>query len=189
MATNPLQTSVNNRYDYSLPVSMYVKIELFLQFNQHTTTLFCVALDYWNVMRLFASVQPFSIQLMICQRLLECGGAKVEELRRMTDGDRKGSNLTHIFHDGSMCFADILTPYRQKGIPCLRPVYISDCLLVVRTTLDYISLAQSALLRSVVFAERMFDAPCVTIQKTLQNILQITCFNIHVCQTSTCCNL
>ena len=41
-------------------------------------------------------------------------------------------------------------------------------------------------IQSVVFAERMLDAPCVTIQKTLQNILQITCFNVHVCQTSTC---
>ena len=31
-------------------------------------------------------------------------------------------------------------------------------------------------IQSVVFAERMLDAPCVTIQKTLQNILQIDDF-------------
>ena len=35
----------------------------------------------------------------------------------------------------------------------------------------------------------MRDAPRVTSQKDfLQNIPQITGFNVHVCQTSTCCN-
>ena len=62
----------------------------------------------------------------------------MEEMRQLA-GRRKISCLTHIFHDGSMCFADMLKPYRQMGIPCLKPVYISDCLLGVTIMGFYIS--------------------------------------------------
>ena len=40
------------------------------------------------------------------------------------------------------------------------------------------------------FCEQMRDAPrCHEPADFLKNILQITAFNVHVCQTSTYCNL
>ena len=45
---------------------------------------------------------------------------------------RRGTGLTHVFHDETPGFARILNAFRQKGIPCLPLMYINDYLLQVK---------------------------------------------------------